>query len=226
MTEAKEPLVYSVRHPEGLTPDEGYPLLLLLHGYGSNEQDLMGLSPYLDARFLLVSVRAPHPLDTGGYAWFPLDFTPQGLVPDFAQAVFARRQLVELLDELKSEYPVDPAQVFLLGFSQGASMAVGLGLGLAEAVSAVVSLSGYCPPEVVPEVLASGLEGLPVFMTHGLYDPVIPIGQGQESRDVVARLPVALEYREYPMGHEINTECLQDLVAWLAGLLNEKNKKA
>ena len=226
MAETPEPLTYIVRRPEGPTPEGGYPLLLLLHGYGSNEEDLMGLSPYLDGRFLLASVRAPHSLDMGGYAWFSLDFTPEGLVPHFDEARIASTQILELLDGLKSDYPVDPTRVCLLGFSQGASMAVSVGLGVPEAVAAVVSLSGYCPPEVVPDVLSSALDGLPVLMTHGQYDPVIPIGQGQESRDVLARMPVALDYREYPMGHEINTECLQDLATWLAGLLDKKNKNA
>ena len=58
------------------------PLLLLLHGVGSNEDDLFGLAPYLDERFLIISVRAPNTLGPGSYAWFDVDFTPQGPVID------------------------------------------------------------------------------------------------------------------------------------------------
>ena len=73
MTMAQEEgLFYRVRCPEGQIPERGFPLLVLLHGYGSNEEDLMGLSAYLDARFLLVSIRAPYALDMGGFAWFSL----------------------------------------------------------------------------------------------------------------------------------------------------------
>ncbi len=226
MTMAQEEgLFYRVRCPEGQIPERGFPLLVLLHGYGSNEEDLMGLSAYLDARFLLVSIRAPYALDMGGFAWFSLDFTAEKLVPDLAQAHLAQAQLIEVLDELKREYSIDLQRVYLLGFSQGASMAVGAGLRIPELVAGLVSLSGYCPAEIVPEETLVQHDGLPLLMTHGLQDPVISITQGRASRDVLACLPLALDYREYPMGHEINMACLQDVSAWLVQQLDKKNKK-
>ncbi len=87
-------LVHLVRQPknEAGTP----PLLLLLHGIGSNEHDLYGLAPFLDERFLIISVRAPNTLGPGSYAWFEADFTPQGPVINPAQAEASRKTLITL----------------------------------------------------------------------------------------------------------------------------------
>lgn len=193
----------------------GFPLLVLLHGYGSDEEDLMGLAPYLDPRFQVVSARAPHPLEMGGFAWFPVEFTPFGLVLDHAQARMAGAQLEELLGELRAAPGVDAQRVFLLGFSQGASMALSAALHRPEWVAGVVLLSGLVVAEMIPQGELAALRGLKVLMIHGRQDPLIPISQGRASRQRVEQLPVALSYREYEMGHEINQECLEDFRAWL-----------
>ena len=87
-------LVHLVREP--LVKEEHPPLLLLLHGVGSNEEDLYGLVPYLDKRFLIVSARAPITLEPGSYAWFELTFTPQGPIINPAQAEASRKKLIDL----------------------------------------------------------------------------------------------------------------------------------
>src|SRR6266567_8639210 len=114
------PLVHLVRQPtiEAGTP----PLLLLLHGIGSNEHDLYGLVPFLDKRFLIISVRAPNTLGPGSYAWFEVDFTPQWPAINPAQAEASRLALITFLDEAVNAYNADPKQIYLMGFSQGAIM--------------------------------------------------------------------------------------------------------
>ncbi len=108
------PLVYLVRQPiiEAGTP----PLLLLLHGIGSNEHDLYGLAPFLDKRFLIISLRAPNTLGPGSYAWFEADFTPQGPVINPEQAEASRKTLITFLKEAITAYGADPKQVELSGF--------------------------------------------------------------------------------------------------------------
>jgi phospholipase/carboxylesterase len=196
------------------------PLLLLLHGYGSNEYDLFSLTPYLDARFLVISARAPYTLMPGSHAWFELAFTESGIVSDMAQAERSRARLVQFIGEAIAAYDADPAQVYLLGFSQGAIMAASVLLTTPEIVAGAALMSGSVPHE--PGMLdLERLRGKPVLVLHGLYDDVLPIGHGHQSRDLFGALPVDLEYHEYPMGHEISADSLNDLVAWLVNRLED-----
>jgi phospholipase/carboxylesterase len=213
--------LYFVLQPPAAAPASATPpLLVLLHGYGSHEQDLMGLVPQLDPRLLVASARAPQALDMGGFAWFPVEFTPFGLSLRYEEAEAARDQVVALVRALQQEHEIAPERTFLLGFSQGASMALSAALQHPELVAGVVSLSGLYAKQMVPDQGPEKLRGLPVLMTHGRHDPLILIRQARESRELLAALPVDLTYREYDMGHEIDGECLTDLRAWLAERLD------
>lgn len=197
------------------------PLLLLLHGIGSNEEDLFGLAPYLDERFLIVSARAPVTLAYGGYGWFQIDFTPRGMVADVEQAKQSLAMLPRFVDELVETYGADGRRVYLMGFSQGAMMSLALTLTSPQKVAGVVAMSGRLPMQVIdPEPDREALNGMPVLVTHGLYDPVLPIENGRAARDYLAGLPVALAYREYPMAHEVSMESLRDVTAWLTKTLD------
>ena len=203
-----------VRNPTGEAPDEGFPLLILLHGYGSDERDLMGLVPFLDPNLLMVSVRAPHGLDSGGYAWFPITMGEGGLVLHFEHAWTSCAQVYGLVETLKAEYPVDSKRVFLLGFSQGASIAVAVGLKYPKLCTGVAAISGVCIEEMLPAD-RSTLKNLQILVAHGRLDQVVPVDQGRSSYQLLGSLPLDLTYMEYEMGHEISEECLQDLRDWL-----------
>jgi phospholipase/carboxylesterase len=201
------------------------PLLLLLHGVGSNEEDLFGLAPYLDGRFLVVSVRAPVALDYGGYGWFRIDFTPRGMVADVEQAKRSLGMLPNFIDGLVDTYRADPRRIYLAGFSQGAMMSLALLLTRPEKVAGVVAMSGRLPRQVLErEPDLGALAGKPVLITHGLYDPVLPVEQGREARDYLKALPVELTYREYPMAHEVSAESLRDVTGWLRDVLDSKGR--
>jgi len=197
------------------------PLLLLLHGVGSNEEDLFGLAPYLDERFLVVSARAPVTLDYGGYGWFRIDFTPRGMVADVEQAKKSLAMLPGFVDELVETYGADGRRVYLMGFSQGAMMSIALTLTRPEKVAGVVAMSGRLPRQVLElEPDREALNGKPVLVTHGLYDSMLPIENGRAVRDYFSALPVGLTYREYPMAHEVSMESLRDVTTWLTNVLD------
>ncbi len=220
MSDRRLSLTHLAREPErgGQTAP---PLLLLLHGIGSNEEDLFALAPYLDERFLVVSARAPVPLDYGGYGWFRIDFTPRGMVADVEQAKKSLALLSAFVDELVETYGADGGRVYLMGFSQGAMMSLALTLTSPEKVVGVVAMSGRFPRQVLElEPDQEALTGMPVLVTHGLYDPVLPIENGRAARDYLAGLPVELTYREYPMAHEVSMESLRDVAAWLTKLVD------
>jgi phospholipase/carboxylesterase len=214
-------LTHLVREPSARTAGETTPLLVLLHGVGSNEADLFGLAPYLDGRLLVASARAPVVMGYGAYGWFNIEFTPAGLVADVAQARESLRRLAVFVDELIDAYSVDPRRVYLLGFSQGAMMSLSLTLSHPEKVAGVVAMSGRLPAESLADLRdADALAGLPVLVTHGTFDQVLPVENGRATRDALSKLPVALTYREYPMAHEVSQESLRDVAAWLTRTLS------
>jgi phospholipase/carboxylesterase len=219
-------LFHIAREPAETRAAGTNPLLVLIHGYGSNEEDLMGLAPYLDRRFQIVSVRAPLQLGPGRYSWFSLDVTSTGLTVDHDESISSHRRLTALIPRLQEHYSADPKSTFLLGFSQGATMAVAAGLvdSLASGGSAgVVSLSGVCVPELIPQPEeVEALRGKPFLMTHGRADGVVPIEAGRAFHRRLEPLSLDLVYKEYDMGHEINQECLADLAAWLQGKIEKR----
>ena len=196
------------------------PLLILLHGLGSNERDLVGLAPYLDPRFQIVSARAPHPLTPDGYAWFEIGWTANDITINFQQAEQSRGLLMSFIAEALAAYGGDPARVYLLGFSQGAIMSASVALTEPELIAGTVLMSGRIPEEIRPQIAAAErLAGKPFLVVHGTADTVLPIRNGRASRALLATLPVTLTYQEYAMVHEINAQCLADVAAWLAGEL-------
>jgi phospholipase/carboxylesterase len=197
------------------------PLLMLLHGRGSNEQDLFALAPMLDPRFQIISPRAPHILGPGSYEWFPITFTPSGIIVDPAQAEASLDRLVPFIQEAVDAYDADPERVYLMGFSQGAIMSAGVALTAPERIACAVLMSGRVPAELQPRWAAPDrLAGLPILLVHGTYDNVLPIAYGHESRAILESLPVNLTYREYSMGHEVSSESLEDVTAWLSAQLD------
>ena len=197
--------------------DSPPPLLILLHGYGSNERDLVGLAPYLDPRFQIVSARAPHMLMPDGYAWFELGWTAANdIIINFQQAEQSRALLLGFIAEVLTAYGGDPARVYLLGFSQGAIMSASVALIEPELIADTVLMSGRIPDEIRPLIApAERLAGKPFLVVHGVADPVLPIHNGRASRAILATLPVALTYQEYPMAHEVSAQSLADVTTWL-----------
>ncbi len=215
-------LTHLIREPRARAggPAAAAPLLLLLHGIGSNEADLLGLAPYLDERFFIVSARAPVVMGPGAYGWFNIEFTPAGLVADMAEARSSLTLAAKFIDELTHAYQLDARRVYLMGFSQGAMMSLALAMARAGKTAGVVAMSGRLPaPEFQPADESDALAGLPVLVTHGLYDPVLPISNGRDIRDRVAALGASLTYREYPMGHEVSNESLREVARWLTETL-------
>lgn len=224
MSDSRLSLTHLVREP-GRGGQTAPPLLLLLHGIGSNEEDLFGLAPYLDERLLVVSARAPVALAYGGYGWFQIDFTPGGMVADVEQARKSLALLPGFVDELVETYGADGRRVYLMGFSQGAMMSLALALTSPGKVAGVVAMSGRLPAQVLGlEPDREALNGMPVLVTHGLYDPVLPIENGRAVREHLAGLPVELTYLEYPMAHEVSMESLRDVAAWLTKTLDSSTR--
>lgn len=197
-----------------------HPLLLLLHGRGADEYDLLPLVGELDPRLLTVSVRAPHRVPGSGYMWYALDERGVGF-PDRESIVPSMDQLLALVRQIIAERPgeIDPTRVYTAGFSMGAVMAASLALTAPAEVAGAAILSGYVPTGSDLSIEPEALTGHPFFVAHGTLDPMIPVVWGRKSRETLAQFPVELEYHEYREGHEIGSDELTDLAAWFTRVL-------
>lgn len=212
------------RHLDPAEPSEHPPLLILLHGYGASMDDLVSLGPMLDPRLRVVAAQAPVDLSRygmpGGHAWFNLMMTPEGLDFDQAEAESAAGAAAEFVRAAREEWPSDPARTYVLGFSQGAMMAHAMLLRNTAPLAGIMACSGRKIEALFDEQGdREHLRDVPVFVSHGRQDDVIPVSSGRGIRDWYEGTPATLTYHEYDMGHGMGPECLADIQAWLHGCL-------
>lgn len=207
-------LQHLVRHPT--VPSEHAPLLLLLHGVGSNERDLFSFADQLPGEYLVISARAPHTLGPDRYGWYAIDFTTGQPVYDTQQAEESRLLLIDLLGELATTYTFDAQRVYLCGFSQGGIMAYSVGLTRPDLVAGIAPLSARLLEEVKPRVSSTpALQRMRVFIGHGTQDPVLPVHHSAEADAFLRSLGLAPVLKTYPAPHTITDEELTDLIRWL-----------
>jgi phospholipase/carboxylesterase len=195
-------------------------LLILHHGRGTDERDLLGLADALDAerRLLVVSPRAPLRLPgSPGYHWY---LVPRVGYPDRDSFHAARTALADLHDRLWEETGLDPARTVLGGFSMGAVMSYAMALGGDRpAVAGALAFSGFVP---VVDGWEPSFEDRPAtraFVSHGSRDQVIEVGFARSARELLEAGGLEVEYRESELGHQIDPAHLRDAAAWLAATL-------
>ncbi len=203
--------------------DTKYATVVALHGRGTDEYDLLPLVETLGLKkTLVISPRAPLQFDAGGlvggFAWYEFGDEGKPLPQTFQPSVDRLRRFLE---EIKAAYPVDPERLFLLGFSQGTVMAYATALQDPGSFRAIVALSGYVPLQSGLALRLEHLDDLAVFISHGIYDEIIPVRYGRESAELLKSAGANVVFREYPMGHEVRAETLRDLGMWLKGTLPE-----
>jgi phospholipase/carboxylesterase len=198
------------------------PLLVLLHGIGADEEDLLALAEHLDPRFLVISARAPHEAEPMGYRWYAIDWTatlPRG---DPEEIAASRDLLARFVEEATAAHGADPARVFLFGFSQGAIMSLAVLLARPDLVRGVVAHSGRLSRLPGPEPEPEALSNAEVLILHGAEDDVVPAAQGRKAYEVLAPLLAArVAYRAFDgLGHGISEESLAEAARWLTTRLD------
>lgn len=201
-------------------PAAGEPagLLVLFHGRGSDEHDLVGVLDLLDPdrRLLGVTPGGPLALPPGGRHWYAVQRIG---FPDPATFLPTVAALADWLAALAAETGIPIGRTVLGGFSQGAVMAFALGLAAGAArPAALVPLSGFIPTVAGFELDLGSAP--PVALGHGAYDDVIPVAFAHDARARLAAAGASVLYRESPYAHAIDPGFLRAEVApWLAGLL-------
>jgi phospholipase/carboxylesterase len=192
------------------------PLLLLLHGYGSNEEDLFGFAAQLPDDYIIVSARAPYSLPPYGNAWYAIDFdADMNKFTDNVQAAASRDLIAKFIDEVTEAYPVDADNVTLLGFSQGTILSYAVALTYPEKVKRVVALSGYLNMDIIENINSRDSSNLSFFISHGVVDQVIPVEWARKAPEYLRAKGLEAEYHEYPVGHGVAPQNFNDLLAWL-----------
>lgn len=208
-------LTYLVREPK--IKQEKNPLLLLLHGYGSNEEDLFSFATELPDEYYVVSVRAPYNLQPYGHAWYAIHFdADENKFSDDVQAIESRELIIQFVDELTAKYPIDKEQVSLIGFSQGAILSYATALSYPDKICRVVALSGYLNEKIIVDDFASkNIKNLKLFISHGTVDQVIPVDWARKAKPFMENLGLDVTYKEYPIGHGVAPQNFYDFKNWL-----------
>ena len=208
-------LVYQIREPK--IKAEKNPLLLLLHGYGSNEADLFSFAAELPDEYYVVSARAPYDLQYGSYAWYAINFdADQNKFSDHDQAVISRDLVMNFIDELIANYPIDASNVTLIGFSQGSILSYSIALSYPEKVQKVAAMSGYLNLDIIKEnYQINDFSNLKIFSSHGTVDQVIPVEWARKAPAILEGLRIKTTYKEYPIGHGVLPQNFYDLKNWL-----------
>lgn len=208
-------LEYVVRPAKNVT--ESTPLLILLHGYGSNEHDLFSFASELPEELFIVSARAPMTLGPDSYAWYTIHFDMNnGKFSDTQEAIESVNIISTFIDEVKNEYKVGLNNTFLLGFSQGTILSYALALNHPEKVQHIIALSGY----INLDLLNSGhrinnFSNIDFFCSHGSVDQVIPVEWAQNAAPYLNDLGISNSYKEYMVGHGVAPQNFYDLKKWI-----------
>ncbi|KQO19143.1 alpha/beta hydrolase [Acidovorax sp. Leaf78] len=195
-------------------------LLVLMHGVGSNEQDLFGLAPHIPERFHVLSLRAPFRMGPGSHAWFDFSIEPNGeRTINEEQEAQSRALVAQAIASAAEQLGIPPERVVVGGFSQGGIMALSLLLTQPALMQAAMVWHSRLLAQVLPLAAPpDALRGKQLWLSHGTHDNVIPLAHAQAIAQHMGPLPVAVTYREFPGAHEIRPAELSATVTWLDSL--------
>ncbi len=214
-----EPTSLSLKHliRPNKTQVQNPPVLFMLHGYGSNEEDLFSFATELPDELFIISVRAPYDLQPFGYAWYAINFDAEyGKWNDNVQAGESREKIVAFLDEACQAYGLDKDNITLLGFSQGTILSFSVALSYPEKIKNVIGLSGYISEEILVEGYKNKSHNhLNIYSSHGQVDAVIPLEWAQRTPDFLTQLGIENKFEEFPVGHGVAPQNFYSFKNWL-----------
>lgn len=197
---------------------ENAPLLIMCHGYGSDENDLFSFASELPKELFVISLRAPYTMQPYGNAWYAINFDAvKGKWSDNEQAKQSVNLISEFIDYAFKTYAVNSKNVTLLGFSQGTILSYAVALNYPKKVKNVIALSGYINEDILPKTInESDVSHLNFFCSHGSADQVIPADWARKAPEFLKALKINHVYSEYPVGHGVAPQNFFDLKNWLA----------
>ena len=203
--------------------------IIWLHGLGADGHDFepivpqLGLDPSLPVRFVFPHAPAIPVTINGGYvmpAWYDIRQTDIGLAHD-AQGIETSAKAIRLLVEQQQMQGIATRNIMLAGFSQGAAMALHIGLRMDQPLAGIIALSGYLLlPESLPDAIHPAARQTPIFMAHGIDDPVVPFALGDAAQRQLRSQGFQVEWHSYPMEHQVCMEEIRQLGCWIQEILS------
>ncbi|MDY6764335.1 MAG: dienelactone hydrolase family protein [Halobacteria archaeon] len=209
-------LVYKSVPPSETTEDEA-PAVILLHGRGTDETDLLPIGDQLPDELHILSVRAPQSFQRG-YVWYDLDLSGGGLHESQPDPEGFRRSLDLLHDfvvEATEKYGLDENRIGLLGFSQGGIIGLSALLEKPERYAWVVALHSYLPDSHSKLERFENTQGKPVFIATGENDRIIPVDRGRTAAEILREGGLNVDFNVYGSGHGVTRDELRDVVEWV-----------
>ena len=203
-------LEYRIRKAENNLTQS--PVIFLIHGYGSNSDDLFSFAPYLPKNHTVIALEAPLSLAQGSYAWYQLYPKEDGtLETKLNEAQNALDLVIKNTELLVDKYNLNPLDISVLGFSQGAMISWALAYSKSKKVRRIIALSGFIHESIdtskSPEFVA--------YAAHGINDIVISVEMARKSVLPLSRKYIEIEYYEFNDGHTVSNENFSKMLAWL-----------
>jgi phospholipase/carboxylesterase len=203
-------LEYRVR--EGENNASKKPAIILIHGYGSHADDLFSFAPYFAKNLTIIALQAPLALGPNSFAWYPLQIDSSGeITSDVKTAWEAVKLIVNTLDELVEKHQLNPNDISLLGFSQGAILSWAIAYHHSEKIRRIVALSGM----VHQSIDTREAPKFSAYASHGIYDEVIPISQSRNTILPLSKKHKSITYLEFEDGHSVSQKNFTQLLEWL-----------
>jgi len=203
--------------------------VIWLHGLGADGHDFepvvsqLGLPADLPVRFIFPHAPSMPVTLNGGYimpAWYDIKQTDLGVDHDHDGILNAARD-IQMLIEQEQMRGIAAKRMILAGFSQGAAMALHVGLRQSEALAGVMALSGYLLLPDHTNQLTQASRSTPLFMAHGTHDPVVPYALGDSTQRRLAALGYAIQWHSYPMEHQVCPEEIGHIGKWIQAQLSD-----
>lgn len=202
-------------HKKSSLIDTPSPLLIMVHGYGSNENDLFSFARVLPKELTIISIRGNVNIQGIGYAWYDISMDFNGnKVYDIEKAIRSRDEIANCIDKCIEVYNTDRNNVTLMGFSQGSILINAVALTYPEKVKNIIALSGAIDPTII-NLSTNSLKNLSFYISHGTLDEVLPYNLSKESLTLLDENNLDYVFEDYPVGHGVSPDNIKSMLSWL-----------
>ncbi len=207
---------FEYRFRDSIDTNKSSPLVLMIHGYGSNEDDLFSFASDLPENYKIISLRAPYSLAYGGFSWYDINLDNSSNIKiNISQAndsILKIKNFVE--NDLKNKFSFDMNNICLIGFSQGTILSYALSLNYPNLFKKIIALSGKINMDLIDKT-AKDYSSLKFFCSHGVADQIIPVNFSRESISWLKSKNISHTYKEYDMAHSVSQENFYDFLDWM-----------
>ena len=192
-----------------------YSAIILIHGYGSNMDDLFSFANYLPEQYTIISIHAPLELPFGGGAWYSINFDSNlKKWSDNDEAKNSLGKIIDQLDYFTSTYELNPNNISLIGFSQGAILSWSLLLDHPSLFRRAICMSGYINQEILQKSIGEYRNVL-AYSSHGLNDFTVPYDWAKSSILTLKENNPKVVFNTYPDGHNVSPENFESILNWI-----------